>query len=282
MVHGSGSQDRYEFQPLAEYFASFGVAVLAYDKRGAGSSSGHWQTATYRELAEDALAGLHYLQSRSAINPKQIGMWGLSQGGWLTALAASLSKDVAFIIPVSGPGVNPAQQEIWRVEHMLRADGFLPAEIEAAVALKRRGFSLSQHGETDWNEFVIALEQAKDEAWFAYLGFEATPQKEDILRDVTLVLEPVPILQQVTCPVLAIFGELDPYLPVQQSAANVEQALKAGGNPDHTLTIIPKGNHVIFEAVTGGTHEQSSLPGYVPEYLSTLREWLLKRVTVIG
>src|SRR5262249_48535736 len=101
--------------------------------------------------------------------------------------------------------------------------------------------------------------------------------KEQYLLDQGSILEPISVLEQVTCPVLAIFGELDPFLPVAQSAANFEQALNAAGNREFTIRIIPKGNHVIFKAETGSPREQPTLPGFVPEYLSLIQHWLLER-----
>jgi uncharacterized protein len=280
MIHGSGPQARSELQPLVEYFASIGIAALAYDKRGVGRSSGQWQVATYRELADDALAGLRYLQSRPDINARQIGLWGISQGGWLGPLAASVCGDVAFIIVVSGPGVNPTEQETWRVEHMLRVDGFSQADIDAALTLTKQGLHLQQGGsDTDWDDFLSRLEPAKRKAWFAYSGLEAI-QRKGATDPTVEPLEPFEILKCVSCPILAIFGELDPYLPVQESARIFEQALNEGANPDFAVKILPGGNHVMFAAVTGSPAEQASLPGFVPAYLRTMSDWLLKRVSV--
>jgi uncharacterized protein len=168
MVHGSGAVSRYEFQPLAELFASLGIAVLTYDKRGVGSSSGQWQSATYQELAEDALAGLKYLQLRSDITPTQIGMWGISQGGWLVLLSTSLSRDISFIIAVSTPGLNPSQQELWRVEHMLQVDGFSPADIQKALVIKQNSLTVWQSDNEQWNDFISSLAQIENETWFPF------------------------------------------------------------------------------------------------------------------
>jgi dipeptidyl aminopeptidase/acylaminoacyl peptidase len=277
MMHGSGPASRYEFQPLTEFFASFGVASLAYDKRGSGGSGGQWQSATFQELVEDALTGVAYLQSRSDITSAQIGMWGISQGGWLVALAASQSEDIDFAISVSGPGVNPTQQEIWRVEHVLSADGFPPSVIKTALALKQRALWAWQYDGAQWNDFLVSLAQVKDESWFSYLGFTAHPHKDDLREP---EFEPLPVLERISCPVLAIFGELDPYLPVKQSALDFEQALKTGENPDCTVQIIPEGNHILFRAATGGMREQPALPGFVPGYLSSMRDWLLSHVAI--
>ena len=44
------------------------------------------------------------------IDPKQIGVWGISQGGWLGPLAATMSHHIRFVVAVSSSGVSPAAQ----------------------------------------------------------------------------------------------------------------------------------------------------------------------------
>ena len=105
LFHGSGAQTRNLF--AARWFASQGLAALAYDKRGVGESTGDFRAIPFMELCDDGLAALRSLKSRKEIDAKQIGVWGLSQGGWLGPLAASRSAEVAFVIAVSGPGVSP-------------------------------------------------------------------------------------------------------------------------------------------------------------------------------
>jgi hypothetical protein len=103
-VHGSGPGSREELVTQADFFALNGIASLVYDKRGCGASTGDIETAEFSDLAGDALAALALLQKRGDIDPARVGLWGISQGGWLVAEAASLSPDVAFIISESGPG----------------------------------------------------------------------------------------------------------------------------------------------------------------------------------
>src|SRR6266849_6497704 len=111
IIHGSGPDEGSEYRVYAEQFARAGIAALIYDKRGSGKSSGDWRHLTLEDLTGDALAAVRYLKSRPEINPRQIGLWGISQGSWIVALAASRSKDVAFVITVAGDGVSPTQQE---------------------------------------------------------------------------------------------------------------------------------------------------------------------------
>ena len=80
-LHGAGSEGRYGARFLAEYFTRYGIAALIYDKRGVGKSTGDWKRSDFGDLAGDAIAGVHFLQQRSEINPKEIGLYGHSQGG---------------------------------------------------------------------------------------------------------------------------------------------------------------------------------------------------------
>ena len=67
-----------------------------------------------RDLADDALAAVELLKARADINPRQIGLWGHSQGGWVAPIVAAQSGDVAFVVSFSGPGVSYAEERSTR------------------------------------------------------------------------------------------------------------------------------------------------------------------------
>jgi dienelactone hydrolase len=113
---------------MARWFATEGVTAFAYDKRGVGESGGDFRTVPFMDLCDDGLAAIAYLKSRDEIDPKRIGVWGLSQGGWLGPLAASRSADVSYVIAVSGPGVSPGEQMIVYYANELRSRE--PASLE--------------------------------------------------------------------------------------------------------------------------------------------------------
>lgn len=119
LFHGSGAEARNN--GMALWFAEQGFAALTYDKRGVGASTGDYTAVPFMDLCGDGLAGIAWLKSRADIRTKQTGVWGLSQGGWLGPLAAARSKDVAFVIAVSGPGVSPGEQMIFYYASELRA-----------------------------------------------------------------------------------------------------------------------------------------------------------------
>jgi hypothetical protein len=64
LVHGSGAENRAYMLPWARFLVRHGVAVLGYDKRGVGDSTGDWNAATYEDLAADAVAAVEYLKTR--------------------------------------------------------------------------------------------------------------------------------------------------------------------------------------------------------------------------
>jgi hypothetical protein len=147
-------------------FARYGIAMLTFDKRGSGASTGDWQTATFDDLAGDALAAVHLLRSRSDIDPTRIGLWGNSNSGWTVPLDASQSKDVAFVISRVGSSLPPTENVLYEIENQMRWEKFSEAEIRQAVALRR----LLQNAiitNTGWEGFVAAAKAARSERWFA-------------------------------------------------------------------------------------------------------------------
>lgn len=122
----------------AARLARSGFAVLRIDKTGWGG--GDLQNAgleTLEDRTQEAIAAVKYLQSRPDIQASGVGLWGISQGGWVSLMAAASDDAVAFIIPVSGAGVTPAEQEVYRVEAESRAAGFDEDEIAKAVLIRR-------------------------------------------------------------------------------------------------------------------------------------------------
>ena len=101
-THGGGAAVREWFWGFGYLMAARGFAVLAFDKRGAGQSSGDWRDATFEDLADDAVTAAKFLQMRTDIDRARIGFWGLSQGAWIAPLAAVRFGSAAFVMALSG------------------------------------------------------------------------------------------------------------------------------------------------------------------------------------
>ncbi len=146
-THGSGEHTRAAYAQEAERLATAGVAALVYDKRGAGKSTGaNWTVATFDELASDAAQAVRTLRSRSDIDPRRIGLYGLSQGTWLIGMAAARIPDIGFLVFVSGSGISVWEQEVYRTGAMMRAAGYSDAEVAEARAYQRTKFAVARTG----------------------------------------------------------------------------------------------------------------------------------------
>ncbi len=110
IVPGSGQIKRSDIQGLVSaVFNGLEVAVLIYDKRGVGESTGEYKPVNaknskrrIRARAKDVLAIIDVLAKHEMVDEKRIILMGSSQGGWVVPLAASQTDQVASIICISG------------------------------------------------------------------------------------------------------------------------------------------------------------------------------------
>ena len=121
--HSSGDKPRYDGAFMADYLAKRGIAVLIYDKRGNGQSTGDWKTSSFEELADDCIAGVNLLKSVPQVNDKLIGIFGHSQGATISPIIVDRCPDIAFNVAAAGFAVSPPEQDIFRVTNILRASG---------------------------------------------------------------------------------------------------------------------------------------------------------------
>ena len=90
-----------------------GFAVLRFDKRGVGSSTGEYSgvgpsnsDVMFDLLADDMVAGAAVLRNHPDVDPTRVGFSGVSQAGWIIPLAASRDVAAAFAVIVVGPTVT--------------------------------------------------------------------------------------------------------------------------------------------------------------------------------
>lgn len=279
-LHGSGALNRYSFGPFPDFFLSRGFAVLIYDKRGTGGSKGNLEKSTFDDLAADGRAAVQFLKSHTGINPHQIGLCGSSQGGFLAALVASGNRDVAFIINLNGMYVPVWQQELYRAEAEMRGGSLSESEMAEALAFMRLEFDVGRTGQ-DWERLAAMMQQAKGKKWFDYVPHFFSDLNE--LRYYWRTLysyDPALALEKVSCPILALFGELDNSTPVPQTIANMQRALRIAGNANFTYKVFPRGNHGLLESETGGNSEIPRLRRFVPKLFDTMTIWLRRKASI--
>jgi len=258
------------------------VAVLGYDKRGVGGSTGDWNTASFDDLAGDVVAAFEYLKTRGDIDPAQIGVLGVSQAGWIMPLAAVRAKDLAFLISISGAGVPAAETTIDQAQNEMTMTGMPRQDVEQIVGLMKLEYHFARTGQ-GWDEYAATREKLAARMGPPPDTFPGTPDHPywQFIRRLYFY-DPAPTLRQLKAPTLALWGELDNNVMAEKNKAAWEAALKAGGNRDYTLLILPKGNHEQFEAKLGSNAEMPSLQRFVPAYFTTVQDWLAKRIRGFG
>jgi dienelactone hydrolase len=305
LITGSGAHNRDEelfgfkpFRIIADHLTRHGIAVLRCDDRGVGGSTGSKSTSTSADHASDMVSAVQFLKKRPDINPRQIGLCGHSEGGLIAPIAAAESHDVAFIVLLAGPAIPGDRLILFQLESQMRSAGAGDEQIRKTREQQNRVFDCVRTGkgwdvlEEEFKKEVAAsfatLSPAvrkgiADSAAFvdANVASRLTPAKTPWFR-FFVTFDPVPALEQVPCPVLAVFGALDMQVPVSLNREPMERALSKGRTKDWKIEVIPKANHLFLEAKTGSPMEYAGLEKkFIPGFLDLVSGWITKRVTVL-
>jgi dienelactone hydrolase len=276
-VHGSGPQTRDSYlRYFADQFARAGFVALIYDKRNTGRLDiPIWLQGggSFSEFADDALAAVRLLRSRSEVDSTRIGIWGLSQGAWVGTLAASRDTSIAFAILLSGGGVTPAEAELYDDEIKLREAGYSQAAIDTAMTLLRTADEYVRSGsDSAWSRIEASRTELRPRRWFALLDrFPLTmPRDAPVWSGLRTDLDydPRPALEKLRIPVLLILGTADELTPAAETERRVRAAFARSGNQALTVSLLPDADHGLFSPPRGVTWlEQAPVQGWVARML---------------
>jgi len=257
---GEGTRDGFLYQHLHEVLPPAGIAVVTFDRRGDGESTGDASRGRFAVQARDALAVLN------AVDAERVGLWGYSQGGWIGPLAASGPDRVAFLVLVASTGVTPSEQMMYASAQQLRLAGYDEEVVARALAL-RRAFEDWVHGRGRERQVELRAEllSALDEPWFGLLFLPPVLLDDEGcgLWIEEMDFDPRPVFAQVRVPTLLFYGEADSWTPV---LASVEAWRQARGD-EVEIVVIPEAEHEL--TLPDGT--------LALEYAETLVDWILRR-----
>jgi uncharacterized protein len=103
----------------AEHLARQGLVVLVPDKRGVGGTGGHFERENNSSLtnlsvlAQDVVAALDFAVTESSVDTTRLGLFGLSQAGWVAPMAALRSPRARFAIMLTAPTVSVREEGAW-------------------------------------------------------------------------------------------------------------------------------------------------------------------------
>lgn len=286
LVSGSGPQDRDEsvfghrpFLVLADHLTRNGIAVLRFDDRGVGGSTGEIATAITRDFADDAEGAIHYLLSRPEIDPDHVGIIGHSEGALVAPIVANRSGEVAFVVLLAGTGVDGEELLVMQLIAINRAMGVSEEMTAQRSELQRELLELVARTPDD----SVAAERAREVlAGAGVTGQAAEAQVAALLSPWMrhfLTYDPLPELRALVVPVLVMWGEKDMQVPPEGNREPVDRALAESGNPDATSIVLPGLNHLFQTAVSGAPSEYAEIPEtFAPAALDQITEWIKPRV----
>lgn len=242
LLGGSSWETREDVRFRADMLTAMGFVTLSYDKRGYGLSGGR-QTVAFDRTAKDAVAAVEFLRRRPEVSKVQVGLLGVSRGGWFAPLAASQSDAVSFLMLLVAPAVSPVQQETQSRLDQMRMAGYGDDDMHQVSMLLGLGWAFMMTGE-GWEEYAEARRAAVEMEYPDYVFEADTPDSAAWeWGRLNMFYDPVPVLAQVQCPVVAIYGDQDLYVSARINRPLLERALSAGGNADVTATTMTGVGH---------------------------------------
>jgi pimeloyl-ACP methyl ester carboxylesterase len=304
LVTGSGPQDRDEslapvsvikpFKLIADYLTRQGIAVLRYDDRGVGKSTGDFAKATLDDFTADASAAIDYLLTRNEIDPGQIGLLGHSEGGEVASKLGATNSHLAFIIGMAAPAVKGDALMMVQNRRVMLAEGGTEEQAKQQQDYLRQVIDLINADDLEsfktlTHDFVLAQAQTLPEDQRAALGdleVYAQARTDQAVAGyfnnwfrTFLGYDPSPDWAKTTIPVLGLYGKNDVQVDAEQNAPALEAALKQAGNTDYQVVTLPTANHLFQDAKTGGVSEYGTLPAeFTSEFLPTVGDWILEHV----
>ena len=280
-VHGDGyatsTEGGYYF-PAMERCLRAGYACCSYDKPGCGRSTGRFDESRLRqERADILLDAIALLKLHPSIDSIRIGLWGISQAGYVLPLVLEKSENIAFIVAVSCPAEDGIEQSAFLVGQQVKCAGYPDSvakymeELFAQVCKART-----------YEEYAVAAEAlvanpAIPKDMIAGVLSEERWTPRDSLDEG--YFNPMGTIANTRIPVLAFFGEKDTQVDPLQGKAGYEQALQVGGNSLSKAVLVPSADHSMVISETGCVEERRSRSraGWLnqsPVYLDTLEKWL--------
>ena len=244
ILHGSAPATRALFWETgdAQAFLQGGIAVFIYDKRGMGESGGDWRSASLEDLARDAAAAVALVRKQPGIQADQVGLFGVSQGGWLEPLVAANNPQVSFVVDVTGAALPLANQEMWSASNELRRRGFSEPALDTNLKLMHLLFS----ARPVFNSGLVPQD--------FYVWFKALDP----------YLDPASYWAEVKQPVFVAYGAEDPTVPTRASVAVLSELLAEGGHPASRVVVYPQAGH-------GVRLEDGS---WAPGHINTMLAWV--------
>lgn len=303
LIAGMGPKDRDATMAghkplfvLADYFTRAGIAVLRYDKRGVGSSTGTFSLdVTSNDLAHDVAAAVAYLQKRPDVDATKIGLLGWSEGGLIAPLVATTTPSIAFVVLMAGVIETSTEAFIEQTLAQLKADGASSALQKKEAIIRKKLYDIIMQ-EPDTVRAKEKLTQAMTEYFLhqpqelktesQHLHFAFTPEK--VSHSIAMLnspwyrflfnAKPQETLAQLKVPLLAVCGTHDFIVMAKRSLPLIAKICKEAGNINCTTVELAGLNHQLQTCATGALHEYAATEETIAlQALNVMSDWIVKK-----
>ncbi|QDW24179.1 alpha/beta fold hydrolase [Pedobacter sp. KBS0701] len=301
IVSGTGKQDRDGtmaghkiFLEIASYLNKNGIAVLRTDDRGTGKTNGTYETATTKDFADDALAAITYLHTRTDINRAKIGLMGHSEGGAVISLAAARSKEVKFLISLAGLAMGGFDAQIKQNEDLVAHSALPDYDKKRSNDINRIMFETAlRYANSDSME--VKLNDAykrwklKDDIYFKTLNIQFDHFRFPVYSFINnstgpwyryfIQYDAKRTIAKIKVPILALNGDKDLMVAADENLSNWKNYSLTGGNKKVTTMKLPGLNHLFLACVTCDNAEISKIKtGFSEDALLIIKNWIKKTI----
>lgn len=288
LLSGSGPSQRGNVTPFQDRLLRDGIAILTYDKRGVGQSTGQF-VDTLGNMETDAAAAISFLRKRSDIDAKRIAIAGHSQGGAVGPAIAARDPGIAAVVMFAGPAAPPATTlsghplNLVIMRDMLSRAGASPAAIDQVSGATQQLFE-AELRDAPPAEITALREQVIQ--GFVACNFNQT-QAETAMATLTSIVQEAlnarfdQTLTKVHAPVLAIYGSKDEIVPAADNAPIARRALAA--NRGAKVVEFPDLDHGLRHVKTISILEQRYSGAIAaPEVIKLAGDWLDEHLHLNG
>ena len=278
LVSGSGQQNRDEelmnhrpFWVIADYCALHGIAVLRYDDRGIGGSTGEVENATSMDFSYDAEAAFDYLRNHKEINATKVGILGHSEGGVINFMVAARRPEVAFLVSLAGPSVNGIEVLKEQQKAILRASGMTEEAVQFNCNTNAQMFDIIEASSSREEADSLLRQLLKGWAYNEELTEQTIGQMASPWMYYFLKYDPTEAIIKTNCPALLLNGSKDLQVIASQNLAAYEKIIAEHGKTNLTLRELPGLNHFFQHCETGSPNEYFEIEETIsPEVLEMI------------
>jgi len=247
------------FKHIAEYLTKSGFAVLRCDDRGVGGSDGSLYSTSYDELVGDAMTMITYLRQLPGLNPKKVGVLGISEGAALGGILAAKGQ-VDFAVLLSYPALPGSVTILQQIKNLSttyefneRQTNLLLSDFNEIHEIVLNNSNPEIRKEKVKKHLAAASAETKNLTRYLFVPQdieEATELYSGSWYKTQLTYAPAQFIRSIRCPTLFLYGNRDPFVNFKHHIPALEQEFKANVNVKPEIHLLKNVNHIFQDAST--------------------------------